>query len=155
MPVSDTLFSARARRRSRSATTATPDLQRLAGSAGDQPVGLRHPGQAVSCLRPALGPPEPPGDDNRQLHLERQCRGHRTPERRSSLPGLVTLPARWPEEVVALMSTASLESDRFSYGARSTLDYSINDNVGLIYITGWQRGGGSANSDADAQASWA
>jgi len=48
----------------------------------------------------------------------------------------------------ALIDTAP-ESDRFSYGVRSNLDYSINDNVGLTYITGWQRVGGSANSDAD------
>ena len=49
----------------------------------------------------------------------------------------------------ALIDTAP-ESDRFSYGVRSTMDYSITDNVGLTYITGWQRVGGSANSDADA-----
>ncbi|MBO9560919.1 MAG: TonB-dependent receptor [Caulobacter sp.] len=49
----------------------------------------------------------------------------------------------------ALIDTAP-ESDRFSYGVRSTIDYSINDKVGLTYITGWQRVGGSANSDADA-----
>jgi iron complex outermembrane receptor protein len=48
----------------------------------------------------------------------------------------------------ALIDTAP-ESDRFSYGVRSTMDYAINDDVALTYITGWQRVGGSANSDAD------
>jgi iron complex outermembrane receptor protein len=48
----------------------------------------------------------------------------------------------------ALIDTAP-QSDRFSYGVRSTMDYSISDKVGLTYITGWQRVGGSANSDAD------
>jgi iron complex outermembrane receptor protein len=48
----------------------------------------------------------------------------------------------------ALIDTAP-ESDRFSYGVRSTMDYAITDDVALTYITGWQRVGGSANSDAD------
>jgi iron complex outermembrane receptor protein len=48
----------------------------------------------------------------------------------------------------ALIDTAP-QSDRYSYGVRSTMDYSINDYVGLTYVTGWQRVGGSADSDAD------
>ena len=48
----------------------------------------------------------------------------------------------------ALIDTAP-ESDRFSYGVRSNLDYAITEDIGLTYITGWQRVGGSANSDAD------
>ncbi|WP_165189166.1 TonB-dependent receptor [Caulobacter soli] len=48
----------------------------------------------------------------------------------------------------ALIDTAPV-SDRFSYGVRSTMDYSISDKVGLTYVTGWQRVGGNADSDAD------
>ncbi len=48
----------------------------------------------------------------------------------------------------ALIDTAP-QSDRFSYGVRSNLDYELTDKIGLTYITGWQRVGGSADSDAD------
>jgi iron complex outermembrane receptor protein len=61
---------------------------------------------------------------------------------------LAQTPRAGQKQWSALIDTAP-ESDRYSYGVRSTIDYSINDNVGLTYITGWQRVGGSANSDAD------
>jgi iron complex outermembrane receptor protein len=62
---------------------------------------------------------------------------------------LAQTPRAGQKQWSALIDTAP-DSDRFSYGVRSTMDYSINDNVGLTYITGWQRVGGSAVSDADA-----
>jgi iron complex outermembrane receptor protein len=61
---------------------------------------------------------------------------------------LAQTPRTGQKQWSALIDTAP-ESDRFSYGVRSTIDYSINDNIGLTYVTGWQRVGGSANSDAD------
>ena len=65
--------------------------------------------------------------------------------------GLMQTPRAGQKKWSTLSDTAP-ESDRYSYGIRSQLDYAVTDDIGLTYITGWQRVGGGANSDADAGA---
>ena len=51
----------------------------------------------------------------------------------------------------ALIDTAP-EEDRYNLALRSQIDWSLSDDVGLTYIAGASRTGGSANSDGDAGA---
>jgi iron complex outermembrane receptor protein len=44
------------------------------------------------------------------------------------------------------------QTDRYSVGIRSNMGYDLTDHIGLTYIAGWSRVGGTADSDADAGA---
>jgi iron complex outermembrane receptor protein len=44
------------------------------------------------------------------------------------------------------------QTDRYSVGIRSNMGYDLTDHIGITYIAGWSRVGGTADSDADAGA---
>jgi iron complex outermembrane receptor protein len=51
----------------------------------------------------------------------------------------------------ALVDTAP-ETNRYSVGIRSNMNYDVTDHIAATYIAGWSRVGGTADSDADAGA---
>lgn len=48
------------------------------------------------------------------------------------------------------LSDTAPETNRYTYGVRSQMDYALTDHIAASYIAGWQRTGGSADSDSDA-----
>ncbi|HEY2661756.1 MAG TPA: TonB-dependent receptor plug domain-containing protein, partial [Caulobacteraceae bacterium] len=50
------------------------------------------------------------------------------------------------------LSDTAPETNRYTYGVRSQMDYALTDKIGVSYIAGYQRTGGSANNDSDAGA---
>ena len=60
--------------------------------------------------------------------------------------------ARAGEKRWSTLSDTAPEENRHSYNVRSTMDYDITDGVQVSYIAGYQKIGGTANSDADGGA---
>ncbi len=50
------------------------------------------------------------------------------------------------------LSDTAPQTNRYTFGVRSQMDYALTDKIGVSYIAGAQRTGGSANNDSDAGA---
>ena len=65
--------------------------------------------------------------------------------------GLLQTPRPGTKRWSTLSDTAP-DTDRYSVGIRSNLDYNVTDNIQVTYIAGFSRIGGSTRTDADAGA---
>lgn len=53
------------------------------------------------------------------------------------------------QRLYSLLADSAPDSDRYAYSVRSTMDYDFSDYLGLSYIAGFNRVGGTSQSDVD------